>query len=59
MAPCTYVGLALGETLGSHIRFGSLEFVNIDGLVPVNGLLLGQALHFGDLDFVANHLGQL
>ena len=57
MAPCTYVGLALGETLGSHIRFGNLEFVDIDGLVPVDGLLPGQALRFRDLDFIADHLG--
>jgi hypothetical protein len=59
MAPCTYVGLALGMAPGGCIRFGSLEFTKIDGLAPVNSLLLGQALRFGDLDFVTDHLGQL
>jgi hypothetical protein len=59
MAPCTYVGLALGVTLGGRIRFGSLEFSDIDGPAPVNGLLPGQALRFGDLDFVVDRLGQL
>jgi hypothetical protein len=30
MAPCTYVGLALGMALGGHIHFGSHEFA-VDG----------------------------
>jgi hypothetical protein len=59
MAPCTYVGLALGAALSGRIRFGSLEFSNIDGPAPVNGLLPGQDLRFGDLDFVIDRLGQL
>jgi hypothetical protein len=59
MAPCTYVGLALGTTPGGCIRFESHEFANIDGPTPVDSLIPGQALRFGDLDFVADHLGQL
>jgi hypothetical protein len=59
MAPCTHIGLALGAAPGGRIQFGSLEFTDIDGPAPVNGLIPGQALRFGDLDFVANRLGQL
>ena len=29
MAPCTYIGLALGAALGGYIRFGSLEFAHV------------------------------
>jgi hypothetical protein len=57
MAPCTYVRLALGMAPDGRICFRSLEFTDIDGPAPVNSLLLGQALCFGDLDFVADHLG--
>jgi hypothetical protein len=57
MTPCTYVGLALGEAPSGHICFGSLEFVNIDGPAPVDSLISSQALRFGDLNFVADHLG--
>jgi hypothetical protein len=57
MAPCTYVGLALSEAPSGHILFGSLKFVNIDGPAPVDSLIPGQALRFGDLDFVVDHLG--
>jgi hypothetical protein len=59
MAPCTHIRLAFGAAPGGRIRFGSLEFANIDGPAPVNGLILGQALLFGDLDFVVDRLGQL
>ena len=59
MAPCTYVGLALGIAPGGFICFRSLEFANINGLAPMDGLLPGQALRFRDLDFVVNHLGWL
>ena len=59
MAPCTYVGLALGAAPSGRIRFGSLEFADVDGPAPVKGLLPGQALCFGDLDFIADHMGQL
>ena len=59
MAPCTYVGLALGTALGGRICFRSLEFANVDGPAPINGLLPSQALRFGDLDFIADHQGQL
>jgi hypothetical protein len=59
MAPGTYVELVLSAALGSRIRFGSPEFADIDGSAPVNGLLPGQALRFGDLDFIADRLGQL
>ena len=45
-----HIGLALGAALGGRIRFGTLEFVDADGPEPVIGLLLGQALRFGDLD---------
>ena len=58
MAPCTYVGRALGAAPSSRIHFGSLEFADIDRPTPVDGFLPGQALCFGDLDFVANRLGQ-
>jgi hypothetical protein len=57
MAPCTYVRLALGMAPDGRICFRSLEFTDIDGPAPVNSLLLGQALCFGDLDFVVDHLG--
>ena len=59
MAPCTYVGLALGAAPGGRIRFESLEFADINGPAPVDGLLPGQALRFGDLDFLADRLGRL
>jgi hypothetical protein len=59
MAPCTYVGLALSVNPSGRISFESLEFANIDGPAPVNGLLPGQALRFGDLEFIANHMAQL
>jgi hypothetical protein len=59
MAPCTYVRLALSTAPDGRIRFGSLEFTDIDGPAPVNSILPGQALRFGDLDFVTDHLGQL
>ena len=59
MAPCIYIGLALGAALGGRIRFESLEFADINGLAPVDDLLLSQALRFGDLDFMADRLGQL
>ena len=57
MAPCTYVGHALGMASGSRIYFESLKFTDINGPAPIDGLLPGQALCFGDLDFVANRLG--
>jgi hypothetical protein len=57
MAPYTHIGLPLGVAPGGRIYFGSLEFANIDGPTPVNGLIPGQALCFGDLDFVADRLG--
>ena len=59
MAHCTYVGLALGVPSGGRKCFESLEFTDIDGPAPVDGLFPGQALHFGDLDFIANHMGRL
>jgi len=59
MAPCNYIRLALGIDLGSHVRFGRLEFTDIDRLASINSLLPGQALRFGDLDFRADHVGQL
>ena len=57
MAPCTYIGLALGVAPNGCITFGNLEFADIDWPAPVDSLLPGQALRFGDLDFVANHMG--
>ena len=59
MAPCIYVELALGAAPDGRIHFESLEFANIDGPAPIDSLLLGQALCFGDIDFVADHMGQL
>jgi hypothetical protein len=59
MAPCTHIGLALGAAPGGRVRFGSLKFADIDGPTLINGLIPSQALCFGDLDFVADHLGQL
>ena len=59
MAPCTYVGRALGMPPYGRIHFGSLEFANVHGPAPIDGIILGQALRSGDLDFVADHLGQL
>jgi hypothetical protein len=59
MAPCTYVGLALGAAPSGRIRFKSLEFTNIDELAPIKGLLHEQALRFGDLDFMVDSLGHL
>jgi hypothetical protein len=56
MAPYTYVELALGMAPGSRIRFRSLEFTNINGLAPINGLLPGQALRFRDLDIMVDDL---
>jgi hypothetical protein len=53
MAPCTYVRLALGAVLGGRICFGSLEFIDVNGPTPAFSLLPYQALHFGDLDFIA------
>ena len=45
--------------LDGRICFGSLEFADINSPAPVDSLLLGLALRFGDLDFVADRLGQL
>jgi hypothetical protein len=59
MVPCTYVGRALGVAPGGCICFESLEFVDTDGPMPVFGFYLGQVLRLGDLDFMADHLGQL
>jgi hypothetical protein len=59
MAPCTNIRLALSVAPDSRIVFGSLEFTNANGPMPAFSLLHGQALCFGDLDFIANHLGQL
>ena len=59
MAPYTYAELALGVALSGCIHFRSLKFIDINGPAPIDGLLPGQALHFGDLDFMADRLGQL
>ena len=59
MAPYTYVGLALGAAPGGRICFENLEFADINGPAPVDGLVPGQALRFGDLDLVFDCLGQL
>jgi hypothetical protein len=42
---------------GDRICFGSLEFTDANGPTPAFSLLIGQALRFGDLDFIADHLG--
>jgi hypothetical protein len=57
MAPCTYIRLALRTTLGGRTHFENLEFTDIDGPAPVDGLFPGQALRFGGLDFIANQMG--
>jgi hypothetical protein len=57
MGPYTYVGLDLGVAPSGCIHFGSLEFTDINGLVPVHSLIPGQALRFRDLDFKADQLG--
>ena len=59
MAPCTYVRLALAAVPSGCILFRSLEFADVNGSTFIDSLLPGQALHFGDLDFIADHLGQL
>jgi hypothetical protein len=45
--------------LGGSNLFGSLEFTGVNGIAPVDSLLPGQALRFEDLDFIADHMGQL
>ena len=59
MAPCTYVEIPLGMAPDGRICIKSLYFIDINGPAPIDGLLLGQALCFGDLDFVADNLGRL
>ena len=59
MAPCTYIELALGATLGGRTHFGSLEFTNANGPTVAFSLLPSQALCSEDLDFIADHLRQL
>jgi hypothetical protein len=59
IAPYIHIGLALGVAPSGRIQFGSLEFTDIDGPAPFEGLIPSQALCFGDLDFVADCLGQL
>jgi hypothetical protein len=56
MAPCTYVGLALGAAPISRIRCGSLKFIDANGPTLAFSLLPRQVLRFGDLDFIADHL---
>ena len=57
MAPYTRIVLALGVAPGGRIRFRSLEFADINGPTPINGLIPGQALRSWDLDFIADRLG--
>ena len=57
MAPCTYVRLSLGTAPGGRIRYESHKFTDVDRPTPIDSLLSIQALCFGDLDFIANHLG--
>jgi hypothetical protein len=59
MDPYTYVRLAFGIAPGDCIHFRSLEFANINRLAPIDGLLPGQALRFGELEFMVDHLGRL
>jgi hypothetical protein len=59
MAPYTNIRFALGAALDSRIRFWSLEFIDINRLAPVDGLLPSQALRFEDSDFMADRLGRL
>ena len=59
MAPCTYVRLALGAAPSGRIRFGSLEFIDVNGPTPAFSLLPDQAFRFGDLNFIADHIGRL
>ena len=56
MVPFTHVGLALDAAPGGSILLESLEFDDINGLAFVFDFCPGQVLHFGDLDFVADHL---
>jgi hypothetical protein len=44
---------------GGRNCYGSLEFTGINGIAPIDSLLPGQALRFEDLDFIADHMGQL
>ena len=59
MAPCIYIGLALGMAPGGRIHFRSLEFADANRPTLALNLIPVQALCFGDLDFIADHLGQL
>ena len=59
MAPSTYVRFALSVAPSGHIYFRSLEFIDINGLAPIDGLLPCQALRFEDLYFVVDCLGWL
>jgi hypothetical protein len=50
MAPYTQIRLALSTAPDACTQFKSLEFTDIDGPAPVNGLTPDQPLRFGDLD---------
>lgn len=58
MEPFTYVRHALGAAPSSHIHFGSLEFINNNGPMPVSSFYSSQVLRLGGLEFVVDHLGQ-
>jgi hypothetical protein len=47
MAPCSYVGLALGMVLGGRILFGSLDFTDIDGQHPLTVFSLAKLYALG------------
>ena len=58
MAPFTHFWFVVHVTPDGRVRFESLEFIDTNGTMPISEFHHDQVLCLGDLDYVADHLGQ-